>query len=364
MEKIVYILGAGFSRPLGLPLMNDFIEKSKDMYFDNIDNSDYSDFQSIFNTIRDMAISKQYYDTDLDNIEEVLSILEMQKFTGERTKVKSFLEYICKVIKYYTPEINWDVNDFKSPPEHWRFGIWGKEEIWNDYGYFVMSMIGNKKMVRKYHREDNIHYWKIEDVRKNTHYSVVTMNYDLVLESICESFNKNFRYQDRNDKVIYFNREYNKEDPVNSNNTYLAKLHGCVSTGIVIPPTWNKGLVDKEILPEWKLAYNLLKNATQIRIIGYSMPITDSYIKYLLRAAIIKSDHFKKIDVIILDDNGDAHKRYSDFIKAKNFRFKSRDVKDYLYFIKKNTGSFVNLERDEELIFNRLEDTHETFMKT
>lgn len=32
-EKVVYILGAGFSAPLGLPVMSNFLVKSKDLYF-------------------------------------------------------------------------------------------------------------------------------------------------------------------------------------------------------------------------------------------------------------------------------------------------------------------------------------------
>ncbi len=37
MDKVVYFLGAGFSAPLGLPVMRDFLIKSKDMYFENPD---------------------------------------------------------------------------------------------------------------------------------------------------------------------------------------------------------------------------------------------------------------------------------------------------------------------------------------
>ena len=33
-DKIVYLLGAGFSAPLGLPLVSNFISKSKDLYFE------------------------------------------------------------------------------------------------------------------------------------------------------------------------------------------------------------------------------------------------------------------------------------------------------------------------------------------
>lgn len=32
VENVVYILGAGFSAQFGLPIMSNFLEKSKDMY--------------------------------------------------------------------------------------------------------------------------------------------------------------------------------------------------------------------------------------------------------------------------------------------------------------------------------------------
>jgi len=35
MEKITYLLGAGFSVPARLPLMNNFILMAKDMYYSN-----------------------------------------------------------------------------------------------------------------------------------------------------------------------------------------------------------------------------------------------------------------------------------------------------------------------------------------
>ena len=46
MEKVVYILGAGFSAPLGLPVISNFYEKSKDLYFS--DTIQYKYFIKIF----------------------------------------------------------------------------------------------------------------------------------------------------------------------------------------------------------------------------------------------------------------------------------------------------------------------------
>ena len=67
MEKVVYILGAGFSAPLGLPVMSNFLEKSQNQ-FDEGDEK-YKYFSNVQKAIRDMQIVSRYYDTDLSNIE-------------------------------------------------------------------------------------------------------------------------------------------------------------------------------------------------------------------------------------------------------------------------------------------------------
>ena len=81
MEKVTYILGAGFSAPLGLPVMQDFLAKSKDLYFS--DPRRYRHFQRVFELVRNLSITKNYFDADLFNIEEILSILEMQVFVDK-----------------------------------------------------------------------------------------------------------------------------------------------------------------------------------------------------------------------------------------------------------------------------------------
>ncbi|HEX2982138.1 MAG TPA: hypothetical protein VHO28_01205, partial [Ignavibacteriales bacterium] len=68
MERITYLLGAGFSAPLGLPVMSNFIEKSKNLYY--CDREKYKHFQNILNSIWELNTIEKYYDTDLTNIEE------------------------------------------------------------------------------------------------------------------------------------------------------------------------------------------------------------------------------------------------------------------------------------------------------
>jgi hypothetical protein len=56
MTKVVYLVGAGFSAPLGLPVMRDFVVKSKDMLASH--PKEFGHFENIFALIKDMNAAK------------------------------------------------------------------------------------------------------------------------------------------------------------------------------------------------------------------------------------------------------------------------------------------------------------------
>ena len=80
MERVVYLLGAGFSAPLGLPVMNDVLVKSRDLYFSNREM--YPHFDEVFQMIAQLSVTKNYFETDLFNIEEILSILGTESYAA------------------------------------------------------------------------------------------------------------------------------------------------------------------------------------------------------------------------------------------------------------------------------------------
>jgi len=137
MEKVVYLLGAGFSAPLGIPVMRNFLTKSRDLYYS--DQAKFAHFQEVFNTINELSVIKNFYSSDLFNIEEILSILEMREYLeGEELKA-NFLEYLADVINHYTPELrpygpklttNWQ--DVLFTPFH--------DSTWRGYGHFISTI--------------------------------------------------------------------------------------------------------------------------------------------------------------------------------------------------------------------------------
>ncbi|MBL7075112.1 SIR2 family protein [candidate division KSB1 bacterium] len=357
MENVVYLLGAGFSAPLGLPVMDNFLEKSKDMYFETPDK--FKHFLKVFDTIKEMSISKNYFSTDLFNIEEILSILEMKTSLGENGSSRFFIKYIIDVINHFTPSIVPHKNPLIG---NWNEHIFGDKPIANYYGYFVSSLLNaqtTRRIVEDNYGNKSPIYKLSKDSNHQAKYSVITLNYDLVIENYCNFLNQNLEFC--ND--IKFIKPYNNFNVESSKFPVIAKLHGSIDTGKIIPPTWNKLLNKREIKDAWKAAHKLLIKANHIRIIGYSLPTTDSYVRYLFKSAIIYSLHLKNIDVICLDHNGEIKKRYDEFIQFKNYRFIPEDTLNYL---KQNFELNESFERPDSKTmkgsFNRLEQAHNSFM--
>ncbi len=353
MEKVVYILGAGFSAPLGFPVMSNFIEKSKDMYFENPDK--YKSFMEIFKLIQEISYVKNFYDADLLNIEEILSIIETKQYVSDSIRSESFVDYISEVIEYYTPDnspYNYDLAMNK-----WHNFIFWSDDNLSLYGTFIASIQNLKFFQEGDYGQRHIHCERRSDIK--TLYSIITLNYDMIFENCCDYISANFKNHSAS-----FNKEYDKDKDLWTEPS-IAKLHGSIDEHNIIPPTWNKTITDKKIKDAWKIAFNILKEANQIRIIGYSLPITDSYVKYLFKSAISKDPHLnnlKKIDVLCLDDkDGSVRKRYEEFIHFSNFRFINGNFSDFLNDYD-NNGVSLN-HGTNTATWNNLERFHETYFK-
>lgn len=280
MDKVVYLLGAGFSAPIGLPVMGNFLEKSKDQHYADPDRFGYFWSETIFGP---------------------------------------------------------------SP--------------WDLYGPFAAALLGHSFHQERDPSNTNIILYKPSDsTKQEVQYSVVTLNYDLVLEMIAEFVNVHYGTSRS------FHRSVGPTTTKGLTGAFLSKLHGSIDSGGIIPPTWNKTLNQQELLAEWRLAYKLLSKANHIRVIGYSLPINDNYIRYLLRTAVIRSAHLKAIDVLCWDPDGSVQQRFDEFILFRKYRFKSSRTEDYL---RHHLNSFNSYGYWPDLIqFDRLEQIHQQFFSS
>ncbi len=344
MENVVYILGAGFSAPLGLPLMSNFLMKSRDLYF--MDREKFTYFEEIFDTIRRMAYIKNFFNSDLYNIEEILSILEIESLMSDNKKINSFKKYISEVITYFTPEY---LPYQGRLPNNWERFIFGQSTEMNLYGCFIGNILN-----LIIHRDKDAHITYEEEFPRQVHYSIITLNYDLVFENTLSYMRKQYTEVM---PVEFIKKDYTQHSL--AAHVPIAKLHGSAEDLNIIPPTWNKK-IDNEILSTWKMARLLLEEANHIRILGYSLPVSDTYIQYLLKTAMLKSSHLKTIDIIGLDNiEGELENRYDRFIEFKYKRFKNANIMEYLEI---NRNLFLNRSETHKLLFNTLEKAHQQFM--
>ena len=136
----------------------------------------------------------------------------------------------------------------------------------------------------------------------------------------------NTQYGIINEELEFFNN--GKKNEILPNKIEYAKLHGSISNSIILP-TWSKN-VSESLKSTWELAYRILKSANEIRIIGYSLPISDNYVKYLFLNAFKDAKNLKRIDVITIDNDGEIEKRYKNFFILPNFKFKNANFLEFL----------------------------------
>jgi len=326
--------------------MSDFLFKAKDQYYESLDK--YSEFKKVFDDIKLISEAKNYFRADLFNIEEILSIIEVQyTIYNKQDKRDQFVKFITDVIDYYTPLLP-ETREFRQG--NWYDYLAQDEGNYKHYAQFVACLLGLK--IRADRGVSNLWPGNLhaEMNQFEDRYAVITLNYDMVLENILDKLRL---YCNTRNEAIW---NITGSDDDLWDTFSICKLHGSTHDKSVIPPTWFKQLGGIQ-LTAWRNAHRLINEATDIRILGYSLPVTDSYIKYLFKSGIVNSRNVKSFDVICLDTGGIVEQRYRDFVEFPRLRFISAKIEDYIDLDKPNLS-----EGNAVASYNMLESKHNSFM--
>lgn len=297
-DKNVYLLGAGFSKEVGLPLQDDFLLIAKEVYFKN--PALYKHFDRVFEYQDKLTRMKKYLNYPLLNLEHLFNLIEMDFFYSQNPNVlqirTDFTKLICDVLVDRTP-----CPFYHDDAGHLRID----DSKFQNYLSFISLFVKDDKHGVVAHDD-----------------TIISFNYDLVLEGAGSVYNwkRSQNWPDgfgrpRNDS-FQFNTTFGKTNITvddigqyftkNMANPYfppidlysetdgsvkLLKLHGSINwktsedgKTFIVPPTWNKS--DSEIRLLWDRAYRELMTAKRIIVIGYSFPETDIYVKSLLGLAL------------------------------------------------------------------------------
>jgi len=293
-----------FSSPFDV---SNFYWKAKDLL--DRDPGRFHHFVSSFDVMESFHRVRMFMKADLENIEEILSILEMKDTLSHEPDRESFSKFISEVIEAYTPSFAAAEKDVQLTFS----GLFSGDSMHARYCAFVALLFGLNKAFRGGDR------WVLNRGEPKVHYSIVSLNYDVVLENALQHIHDSVALP----TPVAFH------DPKDQNlgewSVLLAKLHGSVK-GTIVPPTWNKKIHSK-ILPAWRAAFLAVSKANELRFIGYSLPETDSYFRYFLKAAISQSFNLQRVDVLCA---GNVQGRYQELFEQNRLRFNSGRTESYL----------------------------------
>ncbi|MFB9862760.1 hypothetical protein [Rufibacter immobilis] len=327
MNGDVYILGAGASFESGAPLMNNFLDVAEDLLLkEAFSNEDSKEIQLVFDLISELQIVHSKAQLDLNNIESLFGAIEMGIILGRLTpKSKD----IAKYKKALTTLIS------KTLIKSMRFPFAEIKEISNtpifksseSYNNFVELLKGDKIVtasVLTFNYDLGLdiafHYNEIDiDYRLNE----ATNNFNLL--KLYGSINW---YTTNNKKIEYLSikevmssylmrEEYQKRKFINGKeenfdiNKYIDSINTNNTTKtVIIPPTWNKTDYHGQLTKVWKAAAEKLSNAQNIYIIGYSLPESDSFFRYLFALGTISKNRIRNIIVYNPENSGDTESRF------------------------------------------------------
>lgn len=302
MADVVFILGAGASADGGAPVMRDFLDAARKLRLSgNIRDSRISSaFDEVFAAIGKLqVVHSKARDFDINNIESVFSAFEMAQLLGHMpgydvAQIDSLITALKTVIAT-TLEATLRFDRKKSS---------GTTAAPRPYPQFV----------------DLLH--KCRAMSPSYNPVVITFNYDLALDYALQQGGLPARYflDDTDPRVgIPLLKLHGSLNWIaNGDDIVPWHMEGILSNGpgnlffhtgtdevrhfqitphlinglrgqppieqpspVIIPPTWNKYGYQKQITRVWSQASKELGSAQHIFVIGYSLPLSDLFFRYL-----------------------------------------------------------------------------------
>jgi len=363
----VFILGAGFSRDAGAPLIHDFLDRSREFFDDPdsaLDEHERHQFGEVFRFKREVAKAREKFRIDLDDIEQLFGLVEMSHRLGtvESATRDATVYLIAKTLQLalHGTSGRADVRFTLKPGyggqadsflKYVRRSASGGDSFETDiYTHFALYLCGKYDDQRK------------AGVRSNT---AITFNYDLVLDDALRRVEANpgyelqdARYEEMkvgypvvpllklhgstNWAICKCNQIHVLEEKATSDPSTFRSMpcRKCGEPGLrllLVPPSWDKSEYSEVMRPVWRKAVEAIQTATRICVIGYSMPEADAFFKFLLTLGLAENDHLYKLVVVDLlhpDTPNNIEVRWREMLEgvfvSRRFVFNPRGTSQFM----------------------------------
>lgn len=343
----VYIIGAGFSRARGLPLIADFMFALRDAHEwlqdeDRIDEA--AAVQKVLEFRQKSTASSYRVQIDLENIEELFSLASAAE--------SGLTEQICLAIA-----ATFEHRLAKRPIPKTKFNV--------DKGSLNLPACLTRDVLHPGASANSVQYQAstydfavagllglLGDTRSRVANTFITFNYDTLIEEALTSLQHPFSYG--------FPAKTTDQDPSvhdlalsPGSKTAVLKLHGSTNWAYprqrgtrmtvfssydhirmekyipeLVPPTWHKSF-EGPLSHVWQQALAAISRATRLVVIGFSMPPTDLHFKYLIAAALRENISLREI-LFVNPDQATVEQRagtlFGDLARRPTVRFAATDI--------------------------------------
>ncbi|QJD83279.1 hypothetical protein [Cohnella herbarum] len=344
MVENVFILGAGASFESGAPLMNNFLDISEELLMTNVLNEKREAFQEVFSIISDLQIihSKSYL--KLDNIETLFGAIEMARIinrlgtrTGNEIEVarESLIKLIVKTLektiklpasdKHIRPTKSYLefanlINDLQASNSNNSTSsiISFNYDVALDFALHYTSQSPDYCLSHSNDRS-RLHYLKL-------HGSINWGRCKHCKEVLPYNFNDYFR------KYNWSRLLGEVKNVLLTPSEHLHDLSHCNESveniPVIVPPTWNKTDYQGTLTNVWTQAAEDLSTARNIFVIGYSLPESDAFFRYLFALGTAGKSRIKRFMVFDPNNTGEIKGRYETLIGRGIYdRFEYREMK-------------------------------------
>lgn len=315
----VYIVGAGFSKSRGLPLISNFMFELRDAWqwlTAQGRNAEAKAAEDVLKFRLDSASASYRVKIDLENIEELFSLASASgaDFSASiQLAIAATLDYCKSMSDAAVSSFNYEGGGPSWPPR------WHVQEV-------SPVVLGRLPLYRVPFYEFVLHALMggFSPGPQRTRNTFISFNYDTVIEEALEAIGVPMSYGFRPRSFIV-DPSASRLGVGGSAGVEILKLHGSVNWGYpgrrggkltvfgsyehlrrngitphLIPPTWNKSF--ESLSDVWSGARRAIGEATRLVVIGFSMPRTDLHFKYLVAAGLRDNISLRAVVFVTVDE--------------------------------------------------------------
>jgi len=367
----VYILGAGFSFGSGIPLVNNFLTRMADSVewlYDAGRTSEAEAIQKVFEFRQQAAGAAFRSQIDVDNIEELFSLASAVEVDGLTQHITTAIAATID----FARATSYEGDSFADIKNQCTLKLTVPD------GFDGSKVTGFKIEDSKeslYHLYANVISGQYDDDARNVENTIVSFNYDTVLEDAFAELKIPFTYGFPAYLANLHTSAKSKADETIPKIQPVYKLHGSINWGIdksdtskiqiygdyedlradgkevlLVPPTWRK-VFGGHLTHIWSKAVMAIRNATRIIVIGFSMPSTDTHFKYLIAAGLQNNISLRKFIFVnpALDESNPVNRQQ---LKDNLYRVLRSDLeaKGVIDLVPETTTKYFLTSENREVI--------------